>query len=123
VRICLICKQIAAWGKIGGLGTNSRQLGRALVAQGTDVHVVVPRRPGQGRIETLDGLTMAGQAITEVFFGKKLYQEINADIYHAEEPTRTVKILQHTISLIFTASPFLSPQLDFQLDMAHAETH
>lgn len=87
MRICLICSQIAAWGKIGGFGINTRRLGRALVEHGIDVHVVVPRRVGQGRVETLDGMTVHGQSTTEVFFGKKLYQEIDADIYHAEEPT------------------------------------
>lgn len=86
MRVCLICNQIAAWGKIGGFGTNTRRLGRGLVAEGVDVHVVVPRRQGQARVEKLDGMTVHGQSNIEVFFGKKLYQEIDADIYHVEEP-------------------------------------
>lgn len=87
MRVCLICNQIAAWGKIGGFGTNTRRLGRGLIAEGIDVHVVVPRRKGQGRVEQLDGMTVHGQSNMEVFFGKKIYQDIDADIYHVEEPT------------------------------------
>jgi glycosyltransferase involved in cell wall biosynthesis len=87
VKVCLICNQIAAWGKIGGFGTNTRRLGRGLVQAGVEVHVVVPRRAGQGRLEQLDGMMVHGQSNTEVFFGKNLYCEIDADIYHMEEPT------------------------------------
>ena len=86
MRVCLICNQIAAWGKIGGFGTNTRRLGRGLVAEGIDVHVVVPRRQGQARVEKLDGMIVHGQSNWEVFFGKKLYQDIDANIYHVEEP-------------------------------------
>ena len=87
MRVCLICNQIAAWGKIGGFGTNTRRLGRGLVAEGIDVHVVVPRRQGQARVEQLDGMTVHGQSNMDVFFGKRLYREIDADIYHVLEPT------------------------------------
>lgn len=87
MKLCLICNQLAAWGKIGGFGTNTRRLGRALVKAGLDVHVVIPRRAGQGRVETLDGMTVHGQTNLEVFLGKQIYREIDADIYHMEEPT------------------------------------
>lgn len=87
MRVCLICNQIAAWGKIGGFGTNTRRLAGALTKAGVEVHVVVPRRPGQQRVEQLDGFVVHGQSTFEVFFGQKLYREIDADIYHGEEPT------------------------------------
>lgn len=87
MRVCLICNQIAAWGKIGGFGTNTRRLGRGLVVAGIDVHVVVPRRQGQDRVEYLDGMTVHGQSSREVFFGRDVYKQVDADIYHAEEPT------------------------------------
>ncbi|MBF0370685.1 MAG: glycosyltransferase family 4 protein [Magnetococcales bacterium] len=86
MRICLIVNQIAAWGKIGGFGVNARRLGRGLVAQGVEVHVVVPQRAGQDRLETLDGMTIHGQSSREVFFGRKIYRQIDADIYHLCEP-------------------------------------
>jgi glycosyltransferase involved in cell wall biosynthesis len=87
MRICFICNQIAAWGKIGGFGTNTRRLGTALSEAGVDVHVVVPRRPGQRRIESLDGMTVHGLSLREVFFGLRIYRTIDADIYHVEEPS------------------------------------
>lgn len=87
MKVCLICSQIAAWGKIGGFGTNTRLLGRGLARAGLDVHVVVPRRPGQGRVERLDGMTVHGQSVAEVFTGQQLYRDIAADVFHAEEPT------------------------------------
>jgi len=87
MKVCFICNQIAAWGKIGGFGTNTRRLARGLAQEGVDVHVVVPRRSGQNRVEQLDGMTVHGQSNWEVFFGKQLYREIDADIYHGEEPT------------------------------------
>jgi len=40
MRVCLVCNQIAAWGKISGFGTNARRLGRTLAGAGVDVHVV-----------------------------------------------------------------------------------
>lgn len=87
MRVCLICSQIGAWGKIGGFGTNTRILGRGLARAGLDVHVVVPRRPGQARLERLDGMTVHGQSVAEVYGGQQLYRDIDADIYHVEEPT------------------------------------
>lgn len=86
MKVCLICNQIAAWGKIGGFGTNTRRLGRALVKEGVEVHVVVPMRSNQRRVEQLDGMIIHGQTNMEVFFGKKIYRKIDADIYHVMEP-------------------------------------
>jgi len=86
VRVCFLCNQIAAWGKIGGFGTNLRRLGGALVQAGVEVHVVVPRRRGQGRVERLDGMLVHGQSWSKVFFGTQLYREIDADLYHVQEP-------------------------------------
>ena len=86
MRVCFLCNQIAAWGKIGGFGTNLRRLGGGLVQAGVEVHVVVPRRRGQGRVERLDGMLVHGQSWSEVFLGTQLYREIDADLYHVQEP-------------------------------------
>jgi len=86
MKVCLICNQIAAWGKIGGFGTNTRRLGKGLVDAGVEVHVVVPRRGAQRRKETLDGMTVHGISSFEVFFGLSIFRTIDADIYHVEEP-------------------------------------
>ncbi|MBJ18175.1 MAG: hypothetical protein CL933_02010 [Deltaproteobacteria bacterium] len=87
MKICLICNQIAAWGKIGGFGTNARRLGGALVERGAEVHAVVLRRPEQRKVEELDGMTVHGQSTLEVLLATDLYRDLDADIYHALEPT------------------------------------
>jgi glycosyltransferase involved in cell wall biosynthesis len=86
LKICLICNQIAAWGKIGGYGMATRRLGAGLAARGHEVHAVVPRRKGQPKVDDLDGIRVHGQSLREVFFGKRLFREIDADVYHVEEP-------------------------------------
>lgn len=86
MRICFIANQIAAWGKIGGFGVNLRRLGKALVDAGLEVHVVVPRRRGQKPVEVLDGMTVHGISWSAVFLGSPVYRQINADIYHLQEP-------------------------------------
>lgn len=86
MRICFIANQIAAWGKIGGFGVNLRRLGTALAATGVDVHVVVPRRRGQKPVEHLDGMTVHGIPWSSVLLGSSVYRQIDADIYHVQEP-------------------------------------
>ncbi len=86
MRICFIANQIAAWGKIGGFGVNLRRLGTALAGAGVDVHVVVPRRPGQQSVEQLDGMTVHGISWSAVLLGSSVYRRIDADIYHVQEP-------------------------------------
>lgn len=86
MRICFIANQIAAWGKIGGFGVNLRRLGSALVGAGVDVHVVVPQRRSQHAVEQLDGMTVHGISWRQVFLGSSVYRQIDADIYHVQEP-------------------------------------
>ena len=87
MRVCFIVNQLAAWGKIGGFGTNTRRLARGLVARGVEVHAVLPRRNGPAGETALDGIVVHPQTDAEVFLGTRLYRAIDADIYHAEEPT------------------------------------
>lgn len=109
MRVCLICNQLAAWGKIGGIGVNARRLGKALAEHGIDVHVALPRRRGQGRVESLDGMTVHGMSVPEVFFGKQLYRDIDADIYHMQEPTicgyRAQEAMPQRIHLVTSMDP------------------
>jgi glycosyltransferase involved in cell wall biosynthesis len=86
MRLCFIANQIAAWGKIGGFGVNLRRLGKALVDAGVEVHVVVPRRSGQQSLERLNGMFVHGISWSAVFLGTPLYRQIDADIYHLQEP-------------------------------------
>lgn len=122
MKVCLICSQIAAWGKIGGFGTNARRLGRGLVAAGHDVHVVVPRRSAQSKVEKLDGMTVYGQSTLEVFFGTRIYQQIDADIYHVQEPNIcgywAHKAMPQRIHLITSMDP--REQKDWWIELKNA---
>ena len=122
MRICLISSQIASWGKIGGFGTNTRRLGRALINEGVDVHVVVPGRLGQNKIEILDGMTVHAQSFMEVFCGKKIYREINADIYHVAEPNicgyLAQKAMPDRVHLVTSMDP--RDRVDWQIEYRFA---
>ena len=89
MKVCLICNQIAAWGKVGGFGTATRELGRGLVNQGVEVSAVVLRRTqyGQKPVENLDGITVHGLNSLQVLTSGRIFREIDADIYHSQEPT------------------------------------
>lgn len=89
MRVCLICSQIAAWGKIGGFGTATRALGGGLARRGVDVVAVVPRRAqyGQCKVERLDGMTVYGVEPIETLASGRIFRELDADIYHSQEPT------------------------------------
>lgn len=86
MRVCFVANQVAAWGKIGGFGVNLRRLGGALAQAGVEVHVVVPRRRGQRPAEQLDGMTVHGISWGAIFGGSSVYRQIDADIYHLQEP-------------------------------------
>lgn len=122
MRICFIGSQIAAWGKIGGFGSNTRRLGRGLVARGTEVHVVVPRRRGQKRVENLDGMTVHGQSNLGVFFDTAVYKDINADIYHVQEPNiagyQAQRAMPGRVHLVTSMDP--REQADWRIELANA---
>lgn len=87
MKICLICVEVFAWGTFGGFGKLTRTLGRELVRRGHDVTVVVPRRKGQGRVETLDGMTVLGYPMSFPPSAVPLLRACDADVYHSIEPS------------------------------------
>ena len=87
MRVCLISVEIFAWGKYGGFGRATRIIGRELVKRGVEVFAVVPRRPGQKAVETLDGITVLGFPPYFPWAAKKLFRQCNADVYHSCEPS------------------------------------
>lgn len=87
MRVCLICNQIAAWGKIGGFGSMARMIGRNLVQRGVEVCVVCRRRGGQRREETLDGMRVIGLNAWQTLTSKSVFADVNADVFHSQEPT------------------------------------
>ncbi len=86
-KICLICVEIFAWGKYGGFGKATRIIGRELVKRGYDVYAVVPRREDQQEEEVLDGIKVLSFLPSQLFSSGKIYERIQADIYHSCEPS------------------------------------
>ena len=87
MRVCLISVEIFAWGKYGGFGRATRVIGRELVKRGVEVFAVVPRRAGQGRVETLDGITVLGFNPKAPLSAAELLRQCDADVYHSQEPS------------------------------------
>lgn len=87
MHVCLISVEIFAWGKYGGFGRATRIIGRELARRGVQVTAVVPRRGDQRPVEDLDGIRVLGFKPRELFSIGKLFKEVDADIYHSEEPS------------------------------------
>lgn len=87
MRICLISVEIFAWGKYGGFGRATRTIGRELVNRGHEVSAVVPRRPGQGPVELLDGMTVLSFPSHSWLSPARLLREVDAEVYHSCEPS------------------------------------
>lgn len=87
MHICLICVEIFSWGKFGGYGRATRELGRLLVEDGMQVTAVVPRRHGQGPVETLDGIRVLSFPMNAPWEAQNLLRSCNADIFHSQEPS------------------------------------
>lgn len=87
MKICFICTELFAWGKYGGIGRATRTIGRELVKRGIEVFAVIPRRNDQKEFEILDGIKVHSFPIYNPFLTNKIFKDINADIYHSEEPS------------------------------------
>jgi glycosyltransferase involved in cell wall biosynthesis len=87
MKVCLLSTEIFAWGKHGGFGRATRTIGRELVRRGVEVFAVVPRRRGQGPVESLDGITVLGYPILAPWQAAGLCRSADADIYHSQEPS------------------------------------
>ena len=87
MRICLLSTEIFAWGKYGGFGRATRTIGRELARRGLAVSAIVPRRPGQEKVESLDGMTVLGYPMGSPWQVAELCRAADADIYHSQEPS------------------------------------
>jgi glycosyltransferase involved in cell wall biosynthesis len=87
MHICLSCVEIFSWGKYGGYGRATRELGRRLVRDGIEVTAVVPRRDGQTPVETLDGIRVLSFPMMAPWQAQALFGRCNADIFHSQEPS------------------------------------
>src|SRR4030067_707574 len=109
MKICFICTEIFAWGKFGGIGRATRTIGRELVKRGIEVFAVVPRRNDQKKFEILDGIKVFSFPIYNPFLTKKIFKDINADLYHSEEPSfgtyLAIKEMPKKIHIITSRDP------------------
>ena len=87
MHICLSCVEIFSWGKYGGYGRTTRELGRSLVRAGIEVTAVVPRRGDQTSVETLDGIRVLSFPMKAPWQAQTLFGQCNADIFHSQEPS------------------------------------
>jgi glycosyltransferase involved in cell wall biosynthesis len=97
MRVCLIATEIFAWGKYGGFGRATRMIGRELVKRGVEVSAVVPRRNEQKPLEELDGIRVLGFEMNNPLTAMRLFKEIDADIYHSEEPSFSTYLAQRAM--------------------------
>jgi len=88
MHVCLVSSGIFRWGKIGGIGRATRMIGRELVRQGVRVSAMVPLRAGTRRIvhESLDGIMVYGYPPAKLRLAQGLCREIDADLYHSQQP-------------------------------------
>lgn len=88
MHICLLCTEIFRWGKYGGFGRATRVIGRELARRGVKVSAVIPLPRGSQEAvrEEFDGITVYGYPVHETWSSQALYKEVDADIYHTEEP-------------------------------------
>jgi len=96
LHICLISVEIFAWGKYGGFGRATREIGRELCKRGIQVTAIVPRRGAQKEIEYLDGIKVLGfdyRKPLEIF---RIFRDCDADIFHSQEPSTGTYIAQMT---------------------------
>jgi glycosyltransferase involved in cell wall biosynthesis len=94
LHICLISVEIFAWGKYGGFGKATREIGRELCKRGIQVTAIVPRREGQKEIEYLDGIKVIGFDYRKPLEISRIFRDCDADIFHTQEPSTGTYIAQ-----------------------------
>jgi hypothetical protein len=87
LSVCLVSTESFGWGKYGGIGRITRDIGAGLVEKGVDVAVVVPKGEGQGAIEDVEGMRVHGFPLYSYPLTRSIYRECDADVYHSEEPS------------------------------------
>lgn len=88
MHVCFLCTEIFRWGKYGGFGRATRIIGRELAKRGVRVSAVIPLPRGH-RVpvrEEFDGLSVIGYPPTDIWSSQDLYRQVDADVYHTEQP-------------------------------------
>ena len=87
MKICIVCGQVAGFGRIGGFGTMARRLAEALSRAGQDVSICVLRTADLKARQSIGNIPVIALKPQAFFFGSKVFNEFDADIYHSQEPT------------------------------------
>jgi glycosyltransferase involved in cell wall biosynthesis len=121
VRICFLSTEIFAWGKYGGFGRATRVIGRELARRGVAVTAIVPRRPGQKPVESLDGITVFGYPMGSPWQVAGLCRLADADIYHSQEPSTATWFALRAMPDRRHVVTFRDPRdwSDWRIELAH----
>ncbi len=95
--VCYVATEYFGWGRYGGIGKATREIASGVAGRGFEVHAVVPCGEGQKSVETIDGVTVHAYPLTAYPFTGRLYREIDADIYHSEEPSWGTLIAMNSV--------------------------
>jgi len=105
MRICLIATEIFAHGVYGGFGALTRKIARGLSNKGIEeVYIVMPRYPNQKPVEVIDNFTVVSYPGSGHYRGirnsmryKSIFELIDADVYHSEEPSAGTYLAQKSV--------------------------
>lgn len=87
LSVCLVSTEFFGWGRYGGIGKITRDIGAGLTERGVEVTVVVPRGEGQEVLEEVGGMRVHGFPMYAYPFTQPIYSECDADVYHSQEPS------------------------------------
>ena len=121
MRVCLLSTEIFAWGKYGGFGRATRTIGRELARRGLQVSAIVPRRPGQAAVESLDGMTVLGYPMRAPWQVGRLCRAADADVYHSQEPSTATWLARRAMPDRHHVVTFRDPRdwSDWRTELAH----
>jgi len=121
MRVCLLSTEIFAWGKYGGFGRATRTIGRELALRGLQVSAIVPRRPGQAAVESLDGMTVLGYPMRAPWQVGRLCRAADADVYHSQEPSTATWLARRAMPDRHHVVTFRDPRdwSDWRTELAH----
>ena len=105
LSVCLVSTEFFGWGRYGGIGKVTRDIGAGLAERGVEVTVVVPRGEEQGALEEVDGMRVHGFPMYAYPFTRRIYRECDADVYHSQEPSwgtivasKAIPFKRHTVT-------------------------
>lgn len=87
MKVCIVCGQIAGFGRIGGFGTMARKLAEGLSKAGVETSVCVLRTAQLKARQAIGDIPVVAPHPAAFFLGAPVFSEFDADIYHSQEPT------------------------------------